>query len=1021
MRRTYRLAALSAVLTLGLSTLLPAASAAGEEAPQERVVPATLRDTNLGAQLYYADAYMGMNGAGPEGVFHQMEGAGGLLWTRYADGRSFETPVKDGATVSATGSDVLAYRYSDRRVDLWNAADGTTRTFRMPEGRGWAGAYGNTVVGTSGVTGPDGTVTRVYHLLDVAEDGTVTDTEVGGLPEGMKLRVPRGADASDVMFDATLDGTPRVVAIDRATGRVKGWSGPLPSTAYAEVELSPEYVLVFSDTEDTKLLVLPRNDLSATPVEVDLAGLSPRNWVNDLAVVGDWLVHDFTGQITAKPIAGGDAVPLMAQGRMDMSSVSNGTAVAIGRTGADDWGIQRIHEGPDGRPVVSQVKALPEPPAEIRGLSLDQGRLVVRDDSERLRCSAFGRTVAVTGTPEFGERSEFVRGTSSCPAQDVRLFGTADGRVAWLESDGSNNLLRVDGPADRDPWERSVPAGGAIADVSGQYVLHTTPTTTYVYRIGDPGNPVATHPAGAAALSGDMLWAAGPIPGNVTLFRLGTAGSGRIGLDVDCTPTELQALGRYLYWTCDGKAGVYDRTARKSVPVPTGEAKLGDGYVVTHDKQAGTLVLTAVAGGTPESRVIGELPDTGVSQRDVRWTVDEAGANAAYVDDREQVHLVPSGVPQQPLRPLGPARSASYVEPHEFDAVPDTLTTVLLSKPSSGWDLTVRNRATGKVYTDGMQGGPARGELSVGWHGDDPARTGDAFVPSGTYDWTLTVTPADGVGGPLTVVGSVRLLHGDAVRHDHVGSDGLPDGNADLLGVDSAGRLNFLRGTGRGTFSVKEPGGVWSASTVAVPFGDLNGDRCNDVLVRMNDGSLRGYRVKCGLAPSPSMTYRNLGTGWNAHNVLTSPGDLTGDKRADLLARRASTGDLYLYAAKSDGTLAPAKKVASGWGIYTKVVGAGDLTGDGVGDVLARDRAGNLWRYDGTGTGTLKGRVKVAANWGATYNAVVGVGDITGDGKNDLVARDTAGNLYRQAGTGRGTFAARVKIGTGWQGYKGLF
>lgn len=49
------------------------------------------------------------------------------------------------------------------------------------------------------------------------------------------------------------------------------------------------------------------------------------------------------------------------------------------------------------------------------------------------------------------------------------------------------------------------------------------------------------------------------------------------------------------------------------------------------------------------------------------------------------------------------------------------------------------------------------------------------------------------------------------------------------------------------------------------------------------------------------------------------------------------------------------------------------------------------------------------------------MGDITGDGTADLVARDTAGALYRVPGTGKGSFGARVRIGTGWQGYKGLF
>ncbi|MER5384327.1 VCBS repeat-containing protein [Streptomyces sp. NPDC002688] len=61
------------------------------------------------------------------------------------------------------------------------------------------------------------------------------------------------------------------------------------------------------------------------------------------------------------------------------------------------------------------------------------------------------------------------------------------------------------------------------------------------------------------------------------------------------------------------------------------------------------------------------------------------------------------------------------------------------------------------------------------------------------------------------------------------------------------------------------------------------------------------------------------------------------------------------------------------------------------------------------------------SDWGASSNAIVGVGDITGDGKNDLVERDTSGNVYRNAGTGTGSFGSRVKIAGGRQGYKGLF
>ncbi|WP_420711878.1 FG-GAP repeat domain-containing protein [Streptomyces sp. MMG1533] len=51
---------------------------------------------------------------------------------------------------------------------------------------------------------------------------------------------------------------------------------------------------------------------------------------------------------------------------------------------------------------------------------------------------------------------------------------------------------------------------------------------------------------------------------------------------------------------------------------------------------------------------------------------------------------------------------------------------------------------------------------------------------------------------------------------------------------------------------------------------------------------------------------------------------------------------------------------------------------------------------------------------------VVGVGDITDDGKADIVSRDTGGNLYRNSGDGKGSFGARATIATGWSGYKAL-
>jgi hypothetical protein len=48
--------------------------------------------------------------------------------------------------------------------------------------------------------------------------------------------------------------------------------------------------------------------------------------------------------------------------------------------------------------------------------------------------------------------------------------------------------------------------------------------------------------------------------------------------------------------------------------------------------------------------------------------------------------------------------------------------------------------------------------------------------------------------------------------------------------------------------------------------------------------------------------------------------------------------------------------------------------------------------------------------------ALLAVGDFSGDGKADLLARDRSGRLWMYPGTGKGTLGKRVQVGTGWSG-----
>ncbi|NUP21287.1 MAG: VCBS repeat-containing protein [Streptomyces sp.] len=363
--------------------------------------------------------------------------------------------------------------------------------------------------------------------------------------------------------------------------------------------------------------------------------------------------------------------------------------------------------------------------------------------------------------------------------------------------------------------------------------------------------------------------------------------------------------------------------------------------------------------------------------------------------------------------------SADVPEKADLKATAGWAPAFTLNRPAVSWTLTFTDALSGT--TQRVLTGTPDADNTIGalWNG----RTASgSYVPNGRYTWQLDAVAE--AGGASVQVGSGHLTvsGGAAVARDHGGTLGYPDAVGDLLTLNSQGGLTFQLGkAATGTFSGKITGTGWPTTVKAVPVGDVNGDRCNDVLVRMGNGGLRLYKPGCDKPLTPNTAYTTVGgTGWNQYDVLTAPGDISGDKRPDFLARNASTGAVYLYKGTSTGTFGARVKLYDDWRTYKKIVGVGDLDGDGVGDLLAQDKADNLYRYGGTGKGTFKARVKVFANWGGSYDVVVGVGDITDDGRADIVSRDTSGNLYRNSGDGKGSFGTRVKIGTGFGGYRSL-
>ncbi|MFE4697910.1 FG-GAP-like repeat-containing protein [Streptomyces sp. NPDC056738] len=988
--------------------------------------------------------------AGTTGFLHRQAGVAGLLWTDYANDTTVTVQGPTGVykPTTTTCYDIQArcasgmYGQAADTVALPHASYGDPVSLWKPDGSAlrtvdldpsdYVGTYGETVVAVehnSFITTDHPEHYRL-HLVDLV-DGEQRDRVVDGYPADSwwSKTVTQTGDENGFLLtysaaDAAGTTSYTVAYLDFATARL--------TPVFTGLDASPD--LVLSDdrvgwyTETAGLHLKPRADLTAAetvPVAGEGIAGSPVP-----VLVGDWLVLATSGgAVTADPLAGGSRKTLLTWSYGTPLATPDGDALVTGGTSAGDWWIQRVSLASDGTPRLEKVhKVVPYENAKT-GLALSRGYLRVAEDkpssasdttSWRSVGTVGGKLTATAATesgsvspecPYAGVTCSVLWGNYGDGPRDVYLDTYYDGDEGGSGLENADQLVSIG----YNPLEFHT-AGGAIVDVSDDYAVYNSGGSAPMQYVGEFGQgQKLKRSVRAAALSGSTLWS-GSTAGKLTSYSL-TEDKTLATVTVpgmSCVPSELQAAGRWVYWTCGtGSAGVYDTKAATSRAVSGGDVLLGDGFTVRHDHAAGTLVLTEAATGA--TRVIASgLPEKGTAtDRRYRWTVDEYTGLVAWFDAFEQTHVATTGVAPSAVTAFS-SEATSYVSSGTpFQGF------WLLSRPVSSWSVTftsVQSGAKGKA-TRTVTGGASSAWVGTDWSG---TTIDNARFPNGQFTWTLKAT-GTGTASAVTVATGEGFLQGGApVRHDFGSVDGV-DGRGDLLTLNSSGGLTFQSGTGTGKFGEKISGSGWATSIKAVPFGDLSGDRCNDLLVRYSSGALRLYKPRCGAAVTPKTSYTTLASsGWTQYDVLTSPGDVSGDGRPDLIARVASTGTVYLYKGTSTGTLSARVKLYDAWKGYKKIVGAGDLDGDGIGDLLAQDSSNTLYRYNGKGDGTFAARVKVFGDWGASYNVVVGVGDITDDGRADLVSRDTGGNLYRNDGDGKGSFGSRTKIATGWSGYRSI-
>lgn len=226
-----------------------------------------------------------------------------------------------------------------------------------------------------------------------------------------------------------------------------------------------------------------------------------------------------------------------------------------------------------------------------------------------------------------------------------------------------------------------------------------------------------------------------------------------------------------------------------------------------------------------------------------------------------------------------------------------------------------------------------------------------------------------------------------------------------LVGIVSWGIENCV---GEGAYSVFTKVSNYVPAINARAYDtNLNYDHRADLLARKASSS----DVYAFTSNGGSMTKHAYADNWNNINLLLQT-DLNRDDYPDTLVR---TGDGTLYweyinPATDEWEF---KQLATGWGSRKQILSPGDLTSDGHPDILSTDSSGGFWLYPGKGNGSFAARSLIGGG-GLNYNMVRGTGDFTNDGRADIIARGAGGKLYLFPGTGKASapFASKKLVRT---------
>jgi hypothetical protein len=691
------------------------------------------------------------------GITYSWAGASGFQWREsgvsaggtWADYPGVVPPAHAGPDDLATGTDVVSTR-AGATVTQKHRSTGVTTTVTIPSGQTYATASGWSVLSKDSAGAP--------HVLRAAADGSTTDIPVTGLPAGaVPTGYVPGGSVRRVAIVYTLDGTTSVGLVDLQDGTFRTYVTGVAATA--PVRFNDRWLVA-----DWKYV---RTDAAPGTPPTELT-----HWGAQLvAVVGDQLLFgnpDFVEAGTnpaliAQSLVTGQTYTVLKDSYGALAPTSDGGALATAGPSSLDWNVHRITPTEDGGTATEKVAQIPAYAIPVQGLALAGGELFADGDQGiGHRFSSFALDAAGRPIGPQTRRSPLLRdptcltGDAACPQMEA----LGDGRVAYLftDSSGKESVGEIGLDTVSVPNAPTGDSGGRIASGTGRFVLYNggTPGIQKVVdfpRGATSGTTALSRSRTAAAVWGQLLWAPGSTQGTVTGYNLKTGQTtATVTTGAPCTPTDIQAVNTWLYWTCGsaGPAGVYDRAAKRNIPVPSdqGPARLADGFMLRENRTTHELLLTDIHTGTASTRTVAVLPtqDRNTGGSNGRWAVDRFGGQIAYLTATSgQVAIIPSDVPTSPLAQM----EAQVYSPSVIGRGMPWSPVWQLNKPAT-WTLTLSTTWGTVVRT--LTGASTGASVRPAWDG-----TTDPGSFSGPYTWKLTAHPRDNQGPDLTLTGTMTL------------------------------------------------------------------------------------------------------------------------------------------------------------------------------------------------------------------------------------------------------------------------